>query len=99
MLLRNKSIALLFAGQALYWGCSTIGITLTALVGLQLAPQNSLAVLELGNGSVAASASFASGALITGIGWSAVNIGILPLVLLVLLALLMLVPARTPQSA
>lgn len=88
MLLRNKSIALLFAGQALYWGCSTIGITLTALVGLQR-----------GNGSVAASASFASGAMITGIGWSAVNIGILPLVLLVLLALLMLAPARKPQCA
>ncbi|MFP6847976.1 MAG: MFS transporter [Pseudomonas sp.] len=47
MLLRNPSIRLLFAGQALYWSCSMIGITLTALVGLQLAPLNSLATLPL----------------------------------------------------
>lgn len=64
LLLRNKSIALPFAGQALYWACSTIGITLTALVGPQLAPLNSLATLPL-----------------------------------VLLALLMLMPARKPQTA
>jgi MFS family permease len=48
LLLRNSSIRLLFAGQALYWSCSMIGITLTALVGLQLAPLNSLATLPLG---------------------------------------------------
>ncbi|WP_256657794.1 MFS transporter [Pseudomonas sp. 2FG] len=47
MLLRNPSIRLLFAGQALYWSCSMIGITLTALVGLQLAPLNALATLPL----------------------------------------------------
>lgn len=48
LLLRNSAIRLLFAGQALYWSCSMIGITLTALVGLQLAPFNSLATLPLG---------------------------------------------------
>ncbi|WP_339463194.1 MFS transporter [Pseudomonas sp. EA_105y_Pfl2_R69] len=47
MLLRNPSIRLLFASQALYWSCSMIGITLTALVGLQLAPLNILATLPL----------------------------------------------------
>jgi len=47
LLLRNKSIALLFTGQALYWSCNMIGITLTSLVGLQLAPLNILATLPL----------------------------------------------------
>ena len=47
LLLRNSSIRLLFAGQALYWSCSMIGITLTALVGLQLAPLTILATLPL----------------------------------------------------
>lgn len=47
MLLNNPSIRLLFAGQALYWSCSMIGITLTSLVGLQLAPLNVLATLPL----------------------------------------------------
>ncbi|WP_271196031.1 MFS transporter [Pseudomonas turukhanskensis] len=47
MLLRNASVRLLFAGQALYWSCSLIGITLTSLVGLQLAPSNVLATLPL----------------------------------------------------
>ncbi|RMH86030.1 MFS transporter [Pseudomonas sp. AOB-7] len=48
LLIRNPSIRILFAGQALYWSCSMIGITLTALVGLQLAPLNALATLPLG---------------------------------------------------
>lgn len=47
LLLRNPSIRLLFAGQALYWSCAMIGITLTALVGMQLAPLNALATLPL----------------------------------------------------
>ncbi|MET1076655.1 MAG: MFS transporter [Pseudomonas sp.] len=47
MLLRNPYIVLLAAAQALYWCCSLIGITLTALVGLQLAPSNALATLPL----------------------------------------------------
>ncbi|MFZ6049522.1 MFS transporter [Pseudomonas sp. CR3202] len=47
MLLNNPAIRVLFAGQALYWSCSMIGITLTSLVGLQLAPLNSLATLPL----------------------------------------------------
>lgn len=47
LLLRNASVRLLFGGQALYWSCSLIGITLTSLVGLQLAPTNVLATLPL----------------------------------------------------
>lgn len=47
MLLRNPAIRLLFAGQALYWSCSIIGITLTSLVGLRLSPWGALATLPL----------------------------------------------------
>ncbi|WP_275630466.1 MFS transporter [Pseudomonas sp. 273] len=47
MLLRNGALRLLFLGQALYWSCSLIGITLTSLIGAQLAPLNSLATLPL----------------------------------------------------
>lgn len=47
LLLSNPGIRLLFACQALYWSCSLIGITLTALIGLQLAPANALATLPL----------------------------------------------------
>ncbi|HBM10988.1 MFS transporter [Pseudomonas sp. Choline-3u-10] len=42
-------------------------------------------LMELCNGSVAAVMSFASGALIAQAGWAAVNIGMLPIVALVLL--------------
>ena len=47
LLLRNPSIRLLFAGQALYWGCSIIGITLTSIVGARLSPWPALATLPL----------------------------------------------------
>nr|WP_298140790.1 MFS transporter [uncultured Pseudomonas sp.] len=47
MLLANSTISRLFLGQALYWSCNLIGITLTSLVGLQLAPLNILATLPL----------------------------------------------------
>lgn len=42
-------------------------------------------LMELSNGSVAAVMSFASGALIANAGWVAVNIGLLPIVTLVVL--------------
>jgi MFS family permease len=42
-------------------------------------------LMELSNGSVAAVMSFASGALIAQAGWAAVNIGLLPIVTLVVL--------------
>lgn len=42
-------------------------------------------LMELSNGSVAAVMSFASGALIAGAGWSAVNVGLVPIVTLVVL--------------
>ncbi|MBK3869449.1 MFS transporter [Pseudomonas stutzeri] len=42
-------------------------------------------LMELSNGSVAAAMSFASGALIAHAGWAAVNIGLLPMVALVVL--------------
>ncbi|WP_253407538.1 MFS transporter [Pseudomonas citronellolis] len=47
MLLRNGALRLLFLGQALYWSCSLIGITLTSLIGAQLAPLNGLTTLPL----------------------------------------------------
>lgn len=47
LLLRNESVRLLFVGQALYWGCAIIGITLTSLVGAKLAPWPVLATLPL----------------------------------------------------
>ncbi|SDI23187.1 Predicted arabinose efflux permease, MFS family [Pseudomonas flavescens] len=47
LLLRNPALLILFFAQALYWSCSLIGITLTALIGLQLSPYNSLATLPL----------------------------------------------------
>ena len=37
-LLNHPILRLLFAAQALYWSCSIIGITLTSLAGLRLAP-------------------------------------------------------------
>ncbi|MCY1562384.1 hypothetical protein D9M68_997680 [compost metagenome] len=53
-------------------------------------------MMEFGNSLVAACSSFASGALIAGIGWDAVNLGMLPLVAL---ALLMLLPVRRRLAA
>lgn len=47
LLFRNPSVRLLFAGQALYWSCSIIGITLTSVVGARLAPWPVLATLPL----------------------------------------------------
>lgn len=47
LLMRNPALLILFCAQALYWSCSLIGITLTALIGLQLSPYNSLATLPL----------------------------------------------------
>lgn len=47
LLLRNASLRLLFIGQALYWSCSIIGITLTSLVGARLTPWPMLATLPL----------------------------------------------------
>jgi hypothetical protein len=35
---RYPTLAVLSTAQALYWSCSIIGITLTGLVGQQLAP-------------------------------------------------------------
>lgn len=47
LLARNPALLILFLAQALYWSCSLIGITLTALIGMQLSPYNSLATLPL----------------------------------------------------
>lgn len=48
LLLTNGAVRLLFIAQALYWSCSLIGITLTALVGVSLALSAGLATLPLG---------------------------------------------------
>ena len=47
LLLRNPTLLRLFLAQALYWSCTLIGVTLTSLVGLQLAPLSILATLPL----------------------------------------------------
>lgn len=47
LLLREPQLLRLFLAQALFWSCTLIGITLTSLVGLQLAPSNLLATLPL----------------------------------------------------
>ncbi|MEP6722104.1 MAG: MFS transporter [Variovorax sp.] len=47
LLIRNPAVRLLFVGQALYWSCSIIGITLTSLVGARLSPWPVLATLPL----------------------------------------------------
>lgn len=47
LLLTNGSVRLLFIAQALYWSCSLIGITLTSLIGIDLAPVPELATLPL----------------------------------------------------
>ncbi|NIY74491.1 MFS transporter [Thalassospira sp. HF15] len=48
LLLTNGPVRLLFLAQALYWSCSLIGITLTSIVGVSLAPVPTLATLPLG---------------------------------------------------
>lgn len=47
LLLNNPALLRLFLAQALYWSCTLIGVTLTTLVGLQIAPVNALASLPL----------------------------------------------------
>lgn len=47
LLLSNPALLRLFLAQALFWSCAMIGITLTSLVGLQLAPLNGLTTLPL----------------------------------------------------
>lgn len=53
------------------------------------------ALMELGNGGLAALMTFASGALLVNIGWSAVNLLVLPMLFIAALALWSL---RKPQA-
>ncbi len=56
-------------------------------------------LMELANGSVAACAAFASGALITGLGWFQVNLAMLPLLAIALMVVLLARPApRLPVA-
>ncbi|WP_028240973.1 MFS transporter [Stutzerimonas azotifigens] len=60
----------------------------TTLLGAGHAPEErsqAQSLMELGNGSMAAIMSFGSGALVTGLGWEAVNLGVLPVLALVVL--------------
>lgn len=54
-------------------------------------------LMELGNGAVAAAASFASGMLISGLGWNPVNLAMLGLLVVALFALIS--SGRQPQVA
>ncbi len=48
LLVGNPRILRLFLAQALFWSCAMIGIILTSLVGLELAPVSGLATVPLG---------------------------------------------------
>jgi MFS family permease len=61
----------------------------TTLLGRAHAPEergNAQGLMELANGGMAATGSFASGALLAGAGWSWINLGVAPLLVLVALA-------------
>lgn len=47
LLFSNAAIRLLFVAQALFWSCAIIGITLTSIAGIELAPNSALATLPL----------------------------------------------------
>jgi MFS family permease len=107
ILLISASIALSGLAQAhflissfllgLGWNLMLIAGTTLLVSGHSAAERgNAQGLMELSNGSVAAGASFASGAMISSFGWGAVNIGTLPLVAI---ALLMLLPVRNTAVA
>jgi MFS family permease len=61
----------------------------TTLLGKAHAPEergNAQGLMELANGAMAATASFASGAALVGAGWSLINMGVVPVLVLVALA-------------
>jgi len=56
-------------------------------------------LMELGNGSMATTASFSAGALITSVGWTSVNIGVIPILLLAMAMLLSVWHSRPRYAA
>ncbi|MCF8480542.1 MAG: MFS transporter [Rhodospirillum sp.] len=69
-------------------GWNLMMIAGTTLLGQAHAPEergNAQGLMELANGLVAATASFASGALLAGAGWSLINMGVAPVLVLVAL--------------
>lgn len=98
LLLSSMAIALsgvsftsfLVASVLLGAGWNLMMVAGTTLLGEGHAPEERGAaqgLMELGNGSVGAFGALASGALIAGTGWGAVNLGILPVLALALLVL------------
>lgn len=94
LLLASAAVALLGVSHCHFMVSSCllgIGWNLTMVAGTTQLGQGHVpeeraraqGLMELSNGSVAAVMSFASGALIAGAGWAAVNIGMLPIVALV----------------
>ncbi|MDP9902553.1 MFS transporter [Variovorax ginsengisoli] len=68
-------------------GWNLMVIAGTTLLGDTHTPEErgqAQALMELSNGGVAATMSFASGALINGVGWTAINVAMLPLLALAL---------------
>ena len=68
-------------------GWNLMVIAGTTLLGETHTPEErgqAQGLMELGNGSVAALMSFASGALLNGVGWTAINAVMLPMVALAL---------------
>lgn len=48
LVITNRSVVVLFGAQALFWCCTVIGITLTSIAGLELAPTAALATVPFG---------------------------------------------------
>src|SRR5690606_13087504 len=72
----------LISSRLLGMGWNLMLVAGTTLLGQGHGPEESgqaQGLMELGNGGVAAAASFASGALISGLGWSPVNLAMLGL--------------------
>ena len=98
ILISSAGIALSGLGQAYFLissfllglGWNLLMVAGTTLLAQGHAPNErgqAQGLMELGNGLVAACASFASGALISNLGWSALNMAMLPLLALALLRL------------
>ena len=92
----------LLSSLLLGFGWNLMLVAGTTLLGQAHSPAErgqAQGLMELGNGSVAACAAFASGALLSGIGWQAVNLAMLPMLLLALLALRSAMPTGQKQPA
>ncbi|WP_376784829.1 MFS transporter, partial [Pseudomonas nitroreducens] len=89
--LSGQSVAqFLISSLLLGMGWNLMLVAGTTLLAVGHSPQergHAQGLMELGNGSLAALMSFSSGALITSVGWSAVNLLVWPVLLVALVML------------